>query len=209
VTRITAAKRPRAEHLGPERRRPLVLDAALRVFLEHGYRGTSMQAIAEAAGVTKPVVYECFGSKDALLLALLDREEARLLEAIVAALPQRLSLANPEAMVAAGLSAFLTAATQRSDAWAIVFDSQHGSTSVVTDRIRTARAMLVGRLRGVVHSHLLTVEGADADREAPVLAELVAALAESSARMLVADKIPWTAAELSAYVARLITGSRR
>src|SRR5918999_673314 len=51
-----AEGRQRAAHLGPERRRPLVLDAALHLFVEHGYRGTSMEGIAAAAGVTKPVV---------------------------------------------------------------------------------------------------------------------------------------------------------
>ena len=50
-------RRKRAAHLGPERRRPEVLDAALALFLEHGYDGASMQAIADGAGVTKPVVY--------------------------------------------------------------------------------------------------------------------------------------------------------
>src|SRR5918994_4522452 len=61
--------RKRAAHLGPERRRPEVLDAALELFLEHGYDGTSMQAIAGRAGVTKPVVYACFPGKDELFRA--------------------------------------------------------------------------------------------------------------------------------------------
>src|SRR3954453_302683 len=77
--------RKRAAHLGPERRRPEVLDAALGLFLEHGYDGTSMQAIAERAGVTKPVVYACFPGKDELLWALLTREEERILGEIQAA----------------------------------------------------------------------------------------------------------------------------
>ena len=40
--------RKRAAHLGPERRRPEVLDAALELFLENGYQGTSMEAVARA-----------------------------------------------------------------------------------------------------------------------------------------------------------------
>jgi AcrR family transcriptional regulator len=57
-----ATPRRRAAHLGPERRRPLVLDAAFALFVKRGYEGTSMEAIAAAAGVTKPVVYDCFSS---------------------------------------------------------------------------------------------------------------------------------------------------
>src|SRR5882672_9015852 len=83
-----AQRRGRAEHLGPERRRPLVLDAAFELFLEHGYDGTSMEAVARAAGVTKPVVYDCFVSKEELFTALLRREETRVLGQIAAALPR-------------------------------------------------------------------------------------------------------------------------
>src|SRR5256886_17247022 len=82
-------QRERAAHLGPERRRPLVLDAAFELFLEHGFDGTSMEAVARAAGVTKPVVYDCFPSKEELFTALLRRDETRVLGQIAAPLPRR------------------------------------------------------------------------------------------------------------------------
>ncbi len=203
--RVTVSRKPRAAHLGPEKRRPLVLDAALLVFLERGYRGTSMQAVAEAAGVTKPVVYECFPSKDKLLLALLDREEQRLMDAILEALPKNPSFENLEAVIASGLSAFLAAATQATDAWRIVFDSQHGSDTVVAERVRAAREQLIGRLRELVVLYLETLEVDDIDRKSPVLTELFAGVAESCARMLVIQQFPWTVTELASYVASLIT----
>lgn len=46
--------------------RPRILAAATRLFAEHGYAATSMRAVAEAAGCTKPALYYHFGSKDAL-----------------------------------------------------------------------------------------------------------------------------------------------
>ncbi|RYI99905.1 MAG: TetR/AcrR family transcriptional regulator, partial [Actinomycetales bacterium] len=52
--------RPRAAHLGPEARRPLVLDAALQVWNDLGAAGVTMAAVAEQAQVSKPVLYECF-----------------------------------------------------------------------------------------------------------------------------------------------------
>src|SRR3954447_6330579 len=89
-------QRPRAAHLGPERRRPLMLDAALKEVVQHGYRGTSMDAIAEAAGLSKPVVYECYPSKEKLFRALLEREEQRLGEAVAAPLPSNSIFENVE-----------------------------------------------------------------------------------------------------------------
>jgi AcrR family transcriptional regulator len=49
-----------------------VIDAAKRVFIEHGYPATTIEAIAAAADVPLPTVYRLFGSKRALLTAVLD-----------------------------------------------------------------------------------------------------------------------------------------
>ena len=53
-----------------ERRRQL-LDVALDVFAADGFHSTSMNDVAEAAGVTKPVLYQHFASKRQLYLELL------------------------------------------------------------------------------------------------------------------------------------------
>jgi AcrR family transcriptional regulator len=202
-------RRARAAHLGPERRRPLILDAALEVYVERGYRGTSMQAVADAAGVTKPVVYECYPNKDELLLALLDREERRLLDAITESLPTNLISDNVEAVLAAGLTAFLAGAGQAPNSWRVVFDSGWGSGSVVAERIRRVRQTVVGQLRELVHQYMVVGEVDDIDRKAPVVAELIASVSESCARMLVLERHPWTAAELATYVARLLARGLR
>lgn len=56
-----------------ERNRRLVLDAARGVFLERGYGGATVDAIAEAAGFSKGVVYSQFAGKSDLFLALLEQ----------------------------------------------------------------------------------------------------------------------------------------
>ncbi|HET9257287.1 MAG TPA: TetR/AcrR family transcriptional regulator [Pseudonocardiaceae bacterium] len=203
-SRPRRAGRARAAHLGPERRRPLILDAALEVYVEHGYRGTSMQAVADAAGVTKPVVYECFPNKDELLLALLDREERRLMDAIAASLPGDLISDNVEAVLAAGLTAFLTGAGQAPNSWRVVFDAGFSSGSVVAERVRRVREMVVGQLRELVRQYMALGGVDDIDRKAAVVAELIASVCESCARMLVLEHQPWTAPDLAAYVARIL-----
>ena len=56
-----------------------ILAAAVEQFAAAGYRGASVAAIASAAGISKPLVYQYFGSKDGLFLATLHQVAAPLL----------------------------------------------------------------------------------------------------------------------------------
>jgi len=57
-------------------KRAAILDAAKRLFPQHGYEGTSMDAVAAEAGVSKLTVYSHFGDKDSLFREAL-RERCR------------------------------------------------------------------------------------------------------------------------------------
>ncbi|RZU15611.1 TetR family transcriptional regulator [Kribbella rubisoli] len=197
-------RRRRARHLGPERRRPLILDAALEVFSANGFAGTTMQSVADAAGVTKPVVYDSFANRDELLLALLGREEQHLVVSIVSALPADPSVGTPEEHVLEGLTAFLTAVSKQPQSWRIVFGAQYGAAPVVAERVRAARAFLVESLRLTLLQSLPGV--ADPDANLPVLAELLASMTESCARMLVVDGTDRTPAELAKTVSQVVAG---
>lgn len=50
--------------------RTALLEAATRVFAAHGFAGATMQAVAEEAGVKKPLIYHYFGSKEGLYSAV-------------------------------------------------------------------------------------------------------------------------------------------
>ena len=69
--------------LTADARRRQLFDVALSLFAEHGYSATTMDDIAEAAGVTKPLVYQHFESKRALYLELLDVVSHGLIDRIV------------------------------------------------------------------------------------------------------------------------------
>src|SRR5690606_16711885 len=74
-----------ASRLTADARREQILDVAIDVFGRSGYFGASMNDIADAAGVTKPVLYQHFDSKSDLYGALLDEVGARMLGAIAKA----------------------------------------------------------------------------------------------------------------------------
>ncbi len=71
------------ERADAARNRAAVLDAAARLFREHGVEGVSMDAIAAAAGVGKGTLFRRFGDKAGLAVALLDTRERELQEAIL------------------------------------------------------------------------------------------------------------------------------
>ncbi|MGH3244422.1 MAG: TetR/AcrR family transcriptional regulator [Spirillospora sp.] len=83
-----SAATPAATPRPPSRRRRMsraererqMLDVAEEVFGERGYKAASMDEIAERCGVSKPMLYEYFGSKDGLLVACMSRSKAELLD---------------------------------------------------------------------------------------------------------------------------------
>ncbi len=61
-----------------EKTRARILDAAERLILAHGMEGVGMEAVADAAGVSRQAVYDKFGSKGGLLRAMVERMEESL-----------------------------------------------------------------------------------------------------------------------------------
>ncbi len=85
------ARRARTERVrmsGRERREQLV-DVARKLFAEKGFEAVTIEEIASKAGVSKPVVYEHFGSKDGLYAVIVDREMNILLGSISDSLTAR------------------------------------------------------------------------------------------------------------------------
>ncbi|HUO15890.1 MAG TPA: helix-turn-helix domain-containing protein [Verrucomicrobiae bacterium] len=61
------------ERLSGSERRVRLIQAAIEVFSQRGYEGASVEEIAEAASVTKPVLYDHFSSKENLFVAAIEQ----------------------------------------------------------------------------------------------------------------------------------------
>lgn len=81
---------PRARMTGTQRRHQLI-EVARGLFSERGFDSTSVEEIAQRAGVSKPVVYEHFGGKEGLYAVVVDREMETLLAMITSSLTQNRS----------------------------------------------------------------------------------------------------------------------
>ena len=64
----------RKQKLSAADRRAQLMEIGRAVFASHGYETTTLDEVARKAGVTKPIIYEHFGSKDGLYAAIVDRE---------------------------------------------------------------------------------------------------------------------------------------
>ena len=172
-----------------------MLDAALALFLEHGYDGASMQAIADGAGVTKPVVYACFASKDELFRALLAREEERILGEIQAAFRDA-DLSDPEATLIEGYTGFLGAVASSPDVYRLIFLGEGGGNMAVAHRIQRGRQAQIDQLARLARTWLEARDGdapkAEIERTAQLLGYAIAGLAESGARLLLSEPESWT-----------------
>jgi AcrR family transcriptional regulator len=126
-----------------EVRRRQIVELAEELFAERGYAGASMDELARRAGVTKPVVYEAFGSKDGLFRACVERAFARMAESVAAAVRAQ---TDPEARLRAGGLAFLRFAADNRVAWDLMAMDGGGRFADQTPGVRRSQAKLIYEL---------------------------------------------------------------
>ncbi len=164
-----------APRLTADARREQILDVAIDVFGRAGYYGSSMNDIAEAAGVTKPVLYQHFDSKSDLYRALLEEVGNRMLGAIAKATADA---TNGKAQTEQGFQAYFRWVSHRHDEFMLLFggSARHdGEFSAQIRRITEEAADAIAPLIAV-----------DIDPEhRRTLAHALVGLAEGASRRLV------------------------
>jgi AcrR family transcriptional regulator len=169
-----------AARLPAARRRRQLLDVALRAFAEKGFHLTSMDDVAEAAGVTKPVLYQHFASKRDLYLQLLDDVGGRMLEGIAKAVAEA---AGPRQQVDAGFSAYFAFVAQEADAFRLLFGSGTRRDDEFERAVRLVEASIAEAVAVFIQ--------ADIDPEhRRTLAHGLVGLAEGTSRLWLADGMP-------------------
>jgi AcrR family transcriptional regulator len=130
------------------RREQLILDVAGGVFAREGYHSASMDEIAELAGVSKPMLYAYFGSKEGLYLAYVERAGSELLERLENARP---SDRRPAPVLQARISEFLSFVEEHGDGWKVLF-RELGSTRPFSDQVAQLRERIAGTIRRMIES---------------------------------------------------------
>jgi AcrR family transcriptional regulator len=176
------------------RRRTQLLAVALRVFAERGYHPTSMNDLAEAAGVTKPVLYQHFRSKRALYLELLEDVGGRLREEIDKATT---AAETPREQVHAGFLAYFRFVAEQQLAFQLLFGGGARRDEEFADAVRSVELSIADSIAA-----LIVVEGLDDDRRR-LLAHGIVGLAEGTSRHWLATGMAGSADVLAEQVAGL------
>jgi AcrR family transcriptional regulator len=173
-------------------RRRQLLDAALEAFATQGFHATSMNEVAEAAGVTKPVLYQHFGSKRALYQELLD-DVAVTLEARIHAAT---ATGGPRAQVEAGFRAYFTFVAERRSRFTLLFGSGARRDAEFAGTVARLEASVAEWV-----ASLIDVDIDDAHRK--TLAYGIVGLAEATSRQWVTGALDVSPEELTAQAADL------
>ncbi|MEY4606269.1 MAG: TetR/AcrR family transcriptional regulator [Ilumatobacteraceae bacterium] len=127
-------------------RREQILEVAVQVFAHRGFHSTSMKDVAEAIGVTKPVLYQHFESKQHLYHALLDEAGSRLRAAIDSAVAGAVS---GKQQTERGFKAYFRWVADDHDAFLLLFGSRanrDAESTAVIHRITAEAALAIAPL---------------------------------------------------------------
>jgi len=197
--RNAAGDRVRAEHLGPQRRRPQVLDVALEIAAAEGVSGVTMGAISARMGVSRPVVYDCYNGRGEVLRALLDRESDVALNALLAILPP-LKTTSVEQMFVDGFRSLLEDVKRRPASWRIIFAND--PDPLLAEAISRGRRRISEQVAAVMRPLFERWQVEDVDRVTPVLTEIFVGLCETAARMMLEQPDTWSPDTLADIVGR-------
>ncbi|MDQ6697521.1 MAG: TetR/AcrR family transcriptional regulator [Actinomycetota bacterium] len=185
---------PAAARLPAPARRRQLLDVAVGVFAEHGLHGASMNQVARAAGVTKPVLYQHFRSKRDLYREVLEDVGGRLEAAIVKATADA---TGPRQQVQAGFRTYFGwVATERA-AFILLFGGATRRDDAFVETAQRVEATIADAI-----AVLIDVDGLDA-MQRRVLAHGIVGIAESTSRHWVANDLPLDPEDLAAQAFEL------
>jgi AcrR family transcriptional regulator len=132
-------------------RRDQLFAVALRLFAERGYRATTMDDIAEAAGVTKPLVYQHFASKRSLYLELVDSVANDLLEAIGRATA---AADGPRQQVEMGFAAYFRMVVSHEAAFTLLYGREEADDEELGNGLRKVEVAIAEAIDPLIDAGL-------------------------------------------------------
>ena len=155
------------------------LGEAHALFAERGYAAVTMDDVAAAVGVTKPLLYHYFGNKERLYLACLEPAGDALVKTVLDAVTET---SNPGDALRAGLRAFFSFLDEDRAAWAVLFDETLPAGGTIAERVGQYRARITGLVAAAQLEQIPPARRERARTEVEALSTAVLGAAEALAR---------------------------
>jgi AcrR family transcriptional regulator len=153
--------------------------AAHGLFAERGYAAVTMDEVAAAVGVTKPLLYNYFGNKERLYIACMKRAGDALVRTILETVGDT---TNPGDALNDGLRAFFAFLDADRAAWAVLFDETLPHSGELADGVAAYRGRLTELVSESLLAQLPTKRRAAARIEVEALSTALLGAAEALAR---------------------------
>ena len=175
---MSGAIQAASRRLTAEQRRHQLFAVALELFAHRGYRATTMDDIAEAAGVTKPLLYQHFSSKRALYLELVDSIAKDLLTAVGRGVAQA---EGPRQQVELGFAAYFRLVVSHEAEFRLLYGRDHADDQELGRALRTVEDAIAEAIDPLIDA------GLDADHRR-LLAYGIVGMAEGASRRFMAQR---------------------
>lgn len=209
MSSASPVRKPYAPRLPAAQRREQLLDAAQGIALDRGFHAVSVDGVAKACGVTRPVVYGVFADRTALLAALFARGEERALAGLEQVFPQVPGPdddVDPDALLLRGITAYLQTVAADPGTWRIILVPPEGAPPELTERVNAQRRVMLRTLRGLLDWGLPRRGGPPVDPD--LFARAVFTLAEGAARLLLVDPERWSVEQFSDFTRTALAALR-
>ncbi len=163
-----------------------LLDVTLALIAERGYEAISVQDIADAARVSKPIIYRIYPSQHALLLALFRREQQRAEAVLERIVPPGPDDRHPAELLLDSLRGILDAVSSNPLTWRLVLFPSEGTPEPVRVLVERRRATVRRRARALVRWGLPYLS-APLPEDEDLLARILVSWAQEYARILLED----------------------
>lgn len=159
-----------------------MLDAAVQMFSVNGYHETSMDAIAAAAQISKPMLYLYYGSKEDLFGACLNRELGRFIDVVRADI--RFGQ-GPKDLLRNAIVSFLRYIDANRASWTVMY-TQAISSQTFAQTVREGREQIIELVAGLMR---VGSRAPRSDRDYEMMAVALVGAGEAMATRLTTDDI--------------------
>lgn len=147
----SATAQVKRRRLSKESRGEQLLDIAERLIVANGYEATSIEDIARAAGVTRPILYDHFGSKEGMLLACCRRARSQFEASLTAALSG--AEGDVAALVERAGTVYFEMLEHDPRRWTILFTSTTAQSGMLAEGLSDLRRGTILRIAHLIAQH--------------------------------------------------------